>query len=415
MSKNIVTPLERNIAIGAVIVGFVTFPFMLGKCQPSDIAFSSSHPSPAVVATPDAEDSKEIARLHAELEQAYGHIDVAQDEMTEARNNYYAIQQEMKQLQKLNKTRKASPPISQPVIEDVPPVVTPEPITTKTVIPITPDPQIAILTAQLTALKPDTSQTNSELQQKLEQSAKHLTKVNAENEEHQKKIAHLNQLISQDDKAQQSQKVDKLMNSLRNENTELRRTQTKLKEQAAAAKKQWQTKLKKSGAPYQAEITDLKGKLALLRSQSVFATSSEELDEKSGELFKKLQSLEQQNPTDLAKSYQDIANQLKSDDLTRVKFGTGSISLDQRSKNKIDAVLKDIKPGDSFLIVGYASNQGGKQLNERLSSNRAKAVAERVLGEIGSDNKAKAVYLGETTRFGEVRENQCVELWKIRK
>lgn len=415
MSNQPIKPIERNIAIGAVIVGLASFPFILGQCKISDLSLGSKSAQliePQIVTPAVAGDSAEVLKLNNELEQAYGHLDVAQEEMTDARNAHYALQEEMKQLKvdhalQLAKTPKAIElPAELPVqkIIEAPAVETVEVV--KVVKPSGPDPQLAILAAEIARLKsrPDQSKLKGKLKGVMDT-----------NKAQELKIAELNKIISKDDAAVREQQINKTIATLREENTTLRRSETKLKADAISSEKRWTHKLSKSGDPYEAKIEELKGQLTLLRSHSVFATSVADLDETSGKLFIKLQSLENQNPTQLAASYKTIENELKSEDMTRVKFGTGSVSLDQRSQNQIDAVLKDIKPTDKFLIVGYASNQGDKKLNERLSSNRAKAVAERVLNEMGSENTAKAVYLGETTRFGDIRQNQCVELWKISK
>ena len=410
-SENTIKPFERNIAIGAVVIGLAAFPFLLGKCSTSDLSLDTKssviNASPAttqIVASTG--DHAELAKLQAELDQAYGHIDVAQDEMTDARNKNYALQEEIERLEGLQGNDRPAAPV---VVTEA------APVEEVAVAPAGPDPQIAILAAQLATLKTSSSSSLSTVNAKLKDVQAKLATTTADNQAKQAKIAELNQIISKDDKAKREQNINKTIKSLRDENTELRRLQTKLEEDSANANKKFKNQLKKAGAPYQGEIKDLKGKLAKLRKQSVFASSSADLEGKSGQLFKRLQGLENQTPEQLAASYQTIEKDLQSNDMTRVKFGTGSVELDQVSQSKIDAVLKDIKEDDRFLIVGYASNQGNKSLNEKLSSNRAKAVANRVLAKIGSGNAAKAVYLGETTRFGATTENQCVELWKIRK
>ena len=416
MSHQTIKPFERNITIGAVILGLVTFPFILGPCQSTISSFTPEPIDSAIEAEPQLPtqpgSADEIAILQAELEQAYGHIDVAQAELTDARNSSYTLQLKTNQLTAEIKRLKAEQGLKlahSNSIEDVPAVD--EAIITAP--PLTPDPQIAILTAQLATLQSKAATNKSTLDAQLKAAQKRVNDTHSQNEALQLKITKLNQLISKDDLVQREKQIHETINALRTENTQLRRSENKMKQDALSVETQWEKKLEQAGDPYKSEIDDLKGKLAILRSQSVFAISPEDLDAQSAALFKRLQGLEEQSPTELAESYKSIKAEFKANDITRLKFGTGRVSLDQQGKNKIEAALKDIQPKDRFLIIGYASNQGNEKLNERLSSNRAKAMADKVLREIGSENIAKAVYLGETNRFGKTRENQCVELWKI--
>lgn len=165
----------------------------------------------------------------------------------------------------------------------------------------------------------------------------------------------------------------------------------------------------------QQKLKAAKTSLGGFRANAAFASSANELSEPSKNLYNKLKQINTSNAAEQVAHYATIKSNLNATLMTRVKFGTGKMDVNEASKAKIDTVINSLKANDEILVVGYASMQGNKATNEKLSSKRATAVTKEVFSSLEGDNKLQALYLGETSRFGSLLENQCVEVWQINK
>ena len=163
------------------------------------------------------------------------------------------------------------------------------------------------------------------------------------------------------------------------------------------------------------EIKRLTAALAQFRNKQVFANSATDLAPTHSQLFTRLQTLEDQDADALQTAYASAGTELNSKRTTRVQFGTGSVTVKSSDLSNIEAVASGSAEGDSFLIVGYASKKGDRDINKSLSSKRATAVAKALLSKLKGKNHVQAVYLGETKRFGSTRKNQVVEIWQVSK
>ena len=170
------------------------------------------------------------------------------------------------------------------------------------------------------------------------------------------------------------------------------------------------------------QVIDQRYEIQRLRAQvdrtKLFVNSEKDLPTEAARLFAKLRSLEDINEQQLKAAYKNIATSLGAQIVHRQTFETGSaqISFDRES------IIHDIinKSGDTnafFLVVGYASQSGGKKQNRELSSQRATTVASVVNSLKGTRQQVLAVYLGETKRFSPDNEtaNQICEIWEIKR
>ncbi|MCB1233926.1 MAG: OmpA family protein [Verrucomicrobiae bacterium] len=110
-------------------------------------------------------------------------------------------------------------------------------------------------------------------------------------------------------------------------------------------------------------------------------------------------------------AYDALAQKLGAEIGAKVNFRGGS--------NYVNAgAVADLKKlaasGGKYLVIGYASTDGSKLTNHRLSSERASEVA-KVLTEAGAKASVEAIYLGETSRFGGNQSaNRLVEVWRVK-
>ncbi len=149
----------------------------------------------------------------------------------------------------------------------------------------------------------------------------------------------------------------------------------------------------------------------------LFVKSHTTLPANAQALYNELKGLEGFTEEKLRAAYTRIATELNAENLQQVKFATGSSILnftDQTTiKNKIDTTAST----DYFLVVGYASRTGDAANNEKLSANRATAVAS-IVNQLKKDGQdVRAVYLGQTNRFSKSvnADNQLCEIWRIKK
>lgn len=228
------------------------------------------------------------------------------------------------------------------------------------------------------------------------------------------KLNELNTLITQlkDEQATDKEQLVTLQKKLSNLTTEKTELNTqfnsfKLKTEAT------EVKLNRKNQILIDTIKRLKGNLGNFQAQAAFTTDSEKLSINLKKLFSKLDTKNDTSREQQETLYSNLNSTVGATQLTRIKFATGKMEMNQEGINKIKNALKNLDSNDEILVVGYASQQGDKATNESLSSKRAKTVTSKVISNLQYDNKIQSVYLGETARFGPLLENQCVEVWKV--
>jgi outer membrane protein OmpA-like peptidoglycan-associated protein len=180
-------------------------------------------------------------------------------------------------------------------------------------------------------------------------------------------------------------------------------------DEATRAKGFFETRVKE----LEAKIAELESKL---RSQSLFAKNEGELLPTAVELFRSLRLLENQPDSEISAAYSGFGVNLGANVVRKLTFPTGSsipAPEDEAAVRMLPATLPD---EGLILVVGYASETGNVDANQKLSSDRATAVAQTLDAAKLSNQKVQAVYLGQTDRFGSrfPERNQLCEIWQIR-
>ena len=98
-----------------------------------------------------------------------------------------------------------------------------------------------------------------------------------------------------------------------------------------------------------------------------------------------------------------------------MKFAEGSAYVSDLEAGMIEKDLEEAGENSFLLIVGYASTVGDKASNYELSAKRATASAAVSFDVKSEKQDVKAVYLGQTDRFGpdSPTDNQVCEIWEI--
>jgi len=150
----------------------------------------------------------------------------------------------------------------------------------------------------------------------------------------------------------------------------------------------------------------------------LFAESVDELLPAAVELFRRLRKLEGMKDSDLTTEYSKLGVDLGANVLHALDFATGSSVLSEEDMRRIDLIIaEEIPDGDLALIIGYASETGDADSNQKLSSDRATEAAEYYASRKRPGQKVQAVYLGQTDRFSSrvPERNQICEVWRIRR
>jgi flagellar motor protein MotB len=165
---------------------------------------------------------------------------------------------------------------------------------------------------------------------------------------------------------------------------------------------------------FEGRVKELEGDLS---NAKLFARSENELLPAAVELFRQLRVLEGKSDSDISAAYSSFGVDLGANVLSKFTFATGSSALTPADQELIGNVLSEIPDGDLLLVIGYASETGNLDGNQKLSSDRATAVAEYYAGLKRPGQLVQAVYLGQTDRFSSKipERNQLVEIWRIRK
>lgn len=165
---------------------------------------------------------------------------------------------------------------------------------------------------------------------------------------------------------------------------------------------------------FESRVRELEGDL---NKAKLFARSEDELMPAAVALFRELRKLEDRPDSDLTTAYSRFGLELGADVLQTVTFATGSYDLSTENQAIIRGLIDKMPDGDLLLVVGYASRTGNAESNQKLSSDRATAVAEFYSQSKRPAQLTQAVYLGQTARFSSKipERNQLCEIWRIRK
>lgn len=165
---------------------------------------------------------------------------------------------------------------------------------------------------------------------------------------------------------------------------------------------------------FEAQVQSLKGDLSKAK---LFASSENELLPAAVELFRNLRLLQNQSDSDISAAYSNFGVELGANVLKQFTFATGSATLLPTDEDAIRSALADMPDGDLLFVVGYASETGNVDSNQKLSSDRATAVAEYYSTIKRPGQMVQAVYIGQTARFSSriPERNQLVEIWRVRK
>lgn len=171
----------------------------------------------------------------------------------------------------------------------------------------------------------------------------------------------------------------------------------------------------------QTELESLRGlrrEVQRLRAEldrSKLFVTKDQLSPRAAKLFRELERLEGTDRAGLEQAYLRIEQDFNAKPVEAATFETGSANLARKHENHLRTVVGGAPTDSFFLVVGYASQSGDSQENEKLSSRRATRVASVVNFLKKSGQDVQAVYLGETTRFGQaMAPNQVSEVWEIR-
>lgn len=165
---------------------------------------------------------------------------------------------------------------------------------------------------------------------------------------------------------------------------------------------------------FEARVKELEGDLSKAK---LFASSESELLPAAVALVRSLRELEGRSDSDITTSYSSLGVELGANVLHTLNFATGSATLSPTDEEVIAKLVNDLPDGDLLFVVGYASETGNVDSNQRLSSDRATAAATFFSGVKRPGQLVQAVYLGQTDRFSSrmPERNQIVEIWRIRK
>ncbi|MCF7731238.1 MAG: hypothetical protein K9N23_06105, partial [Akkermansiaceae bacterium] len=165
---------------------------------------------------------------------------------------------------------------------------------------------------------------------------------------------------------------------------------------------------------FESRVKVLEGELS---KQRLFAKSENELLPEAVKLFQTLRKLETQTDLQITKAYSEIGAELGAEVVKTLHFPTGIAKMNPADEEPVRQLLANVPDGDMLFVVGYASVTGNVNGNRTLSSDRATGVAELLTAAKRPGQLVQAVYLGQTSRFGSrpPEQNQCCEVWRIRK
>ncbi|MDB9741611.1 hypothetical protein OAB00_02015 [Akkermansiaceae bacterium] len=167
---------------------------------------------------------------------------------------------------------------------------------------------------------------------------------------------------------------------------------------------------KKENEILKRQLADLQIKLN--RSQ-LFVKEASSLSPRLSALYKSLENMKGLKGEALAQAYSTLEATLNVKKIRHVKFEEGSATVSSLEGSMIQGDLETASPQSLLLVVGYASTTGTADANYELSAKRATATATKTL-DAKPDQMVKAVYLGQTDRFGNrPSDNQICEIWEV--
>ena len=89
-------------------------------------------------------------------------------------------------------------------------------------------------------------------------------------------------------------------------------------------------------------------------------------------------------------------------------FNSGSTTLNEQAKSEIAMVAKDIKKADSskVKVLGFADKLGTKEVNRRISEQRAAAVKKQLVMNGVAPSKIKVKSYGESKQRVTTADNK---------
>jgi outer membrane protein OmpA-like peptidoglycan-associated protein len=157
--------------------------------------------------------------------------------------------------------------------------------------------------------------------------------------------------------------------------------------------------------------------IARIRSDTaqsrLFVTGDDLGGGRASQLFTRLKTLEMIQDLNIHSEYTKIGGELNAVPAVRIKYETAGSDVQEKDRALIEKLAAAAPEGTYFLVAGYADSTGEPEANRILSSKRATNAAE-VLDRLSKANQTvRAVYLGQTKRFGPEAENRVVEIWAI--
>lgn len=211
---------------------------------------------------------------------------------------------------------------------------------------------------------------------------------------------------------EQTRALANLNHTLENKESELSALQVRLGQLEAASAKPVETDVKLAE-----RIRLLEWQLGRLRNDTaqsrLFVDSGENLGGKAALLFARLGLLKNATPPEVDAEYQKIEPELRAKSVARIRYDSAESEVPETNKMVLEQLVDASPNGTYFLVAGYADTTGEPEANRVLSSKRASNVAELLDRRLKPGQTARAVYLGQTARFGPEQENRVVEIWSI--
>lgn len=269
----------------------------------------------------------------------------------------------------------------------------------------------------------DVKKRNQELESKIVENSQMLNRVNVLQLENEKLTNLNNEYFAQIRALKQSDQSGILKAS----NTKLENELEGLRARLAALQENIQ-KLRASNEnsrsgqamliAFKNENAELKRQLAehsaKLNRGKLFVKEATDLNPRVASLYKALADMQGMTGDELNTAYAQLQQRLSVRKLRHVKFDEGSAYVTDLEGNLIRNDLNLAQNNSFILIVGYASKTGSVKLNYELSAKRATSTATVVFDAKKQNQEVKAVYLGQTGRFGvKPSENQVCEVWEV--
>ena len=152
--------------------------------------------------------------------------------------------------------------------------------------------------------------------------------------------------------------------------------------------------------------------LLVTPSRPLFASSAESLGKREQKLFYTLSQIDGLKGSALDQKYRQLESEHAAKNQGRVTFSSGQSSISAAQQKALDKIASTFKEGSRFLVAGFADSSGSLETNRKISSARAKAVAEELAKKV-PPAKVQAIYFGQTSRFGSKSQNRAVEIWEL--